>query len=139
MTHKQTFAEMHSDHRQWASEHSMWSDDLELWCSQYESALAEVKKLEDMMRQHGEGLDAHSQIISRIQHSLEDHERSMAAYQRDGSGAEGQEGMCANHAQQADRHNHQREAHERIKRNHHTMMAHLTMLKAAIEANMKLS
>ena len=58
----------------------------------------------------------------------------MAAFRREGADAEGQEAMRANHSQQAERQARQREAHERIKKHHHTVMAHLTMLKAAIEA-----
>ena len=57
----------------------------------------------------------------------------MAAYQREGADAEGQEAMIKNHRQQAKRHAEQREAHERTKRYHHTLLAHLTMLRAAIE------
>ena len=60
----------------------------------------------------------------------------MAAYQREGAGAEVQEAMVKNHRQQAERHQQQREAHERIKKRHHTTMAHLAMLQAAIEAAM---
>lgn len=99
-----TFAGMHAEHRLWNSEHSMWSDDIDHWLSQLESSLSQLQQLEDVMRQHGESLDAHSQAIGRIQHSSEGHEKSMAAYQREGADAAGQEAMCANHRQQAERH-----------------------------------
>lgn len=134
MSKSNTFAGMHVEHRQWESEHSMWSDDIEHWRGQYESAQSQMKTLEELVRRHGEQLDAHTQAIRRIQHSFEDHERSMAAYQRDGSDAEGQEAMCANHVQQAERQSQQREAHELLKKQHHTIMAHLMMVKAAFES-----
>ena len=129
-------SDMHAEHRLWASEHSMWCDDIELWYRQHESALTQLKKLEELIRQHGECLDCHAQEVQHLQHSAEGHEASMAAYRREGADAEGQQAMCANHLQQAERHAKQREAHEWIKKHHHTVMAHLTMLKTAIEAAM---
>lgn len=131
-----TFAGMHAEHRQWQSEHSMWSDDVGHWREQYQSAIAQLKELETLVRQHGEGLDGHQQTIERIQRSSVQHEKSMAGYLREGEDAEGQEAMCKNHQQKAEHHAEQRTLHEQLKKRHHTLMAHLTMLKGAIEAAM---
>ncbi len=135
VTHERhTFAGMHAEHRQWQSEHSMWTDDIELWRAQHEAALSQLKQLEDLLRQHGEALDEHAEATQRLQHSLEGHEKSMAAYWREGADAEGQEAMIALHRQEAKRHAEQREAHERIKKQQHSIITHLTMLKTALEA-----
>lgn len=129
-----TFATMHAEHRQWQSEHSMWKDDIANWREQYEPALAQLKELEDLVRRHGESLDAHLQTTERIQHSVEQHEKSMAGYLRAGEDAEGQEAMSKNHRQKAERHAQERVVHEQLKKRHHTLMAHLTLLKAAMDA-----
>lgn len=131
-----TFAGMHADHRLWQSEHALWRDDLESWQSQHKTALEQLAALEQMIRNHGEALDCHAEDIQRIEHSLREHEKAMAAFQREGTNAEVQEPMLKNHRQQAERQSRQRAAHERIKKHHHTVMAHVMMLKSAIEAAM---
>jgi len=129
-----TYSGMHAEHRQWQSDHSMWNDDAENWREQYQSVLAQLSQLETLVRQHGQRLEEHVEATQRLQHSLEQHEKSMAGYLREGQDAEGQEAMCKNHRQKAERHAEQRQLHEQFKKSHHTLMAHCLLIKAAIDA-----
>ena len=127
--------DMQADHRQWDYAHSAWSVDIEHWKTEHESALSELAKLQVIIQQHGAAIAAHAETIERHQDGFRDHERAMDEFQREGGGHI-QEAMRNKHRESADRHNGQRAAHERIKKHHHGVMAHLTMLRAAIEAAM---
>ena len=130
-----TLEDMQADHRQWDHVHSTWRVDIGRWRTEHESALSELAKLQEIIRQHGDALDAHAKTIERHQQEPRDHERAMAELKREG-GEQLQEAMRKEHCEHAEQHNGQRAAHERIKKHHHTVMAHLTMLRAAIEAAM---
>ena len=47
-----------------------------------------------------------------------------------------EEVLADQHVERAKQHESQSKAHERIKKHHHTVMAQLSVLKAAIEAGM---
>ena len=57
-------------------------------------------------------------------------------YQNLGEGERVQVAMANDHGEHAEQHNTQNEAHERIKKHHHTVMAQLAMLTTAIESAM---
>lgn len=130
-----TLEDMQPDHRMWDHEHSAWRVDVARWGTEHESALSELAKLQEIIRQHGDALDAHAETMERHQDSLRDHDRAMGEFKRNGGGSL-QEAMEKKHHEYAEQHNGQRAAHERIKQHHHTVMAYLTMLRAAIEAAM---
>ena len=113
-----------------------WRVDIERWRGEHESALSKFVKLEEMIRQHGESLESHAQAVERQQEGLRDHGRAMAEYQHQGAGERLQETMAVKHREHAQRHKTVHEAHERMKKHHHTVMAHLRALQAAIEAAM---
>ena len=131
-----TVASMQSDHRQWDYEHSNWRADIEHWQREHESALSQLAKLQELIRQHGEALHWHTNALEQHQQSLRNHKRAMSVYQTQGGGERLQETLAETHGEHAQRHKTQQVAHERIKKHHHTVMAHLTMLKTAIEAAM---
>jgi hypothetical protein len=131
-----TFPGMQGDHRQWDYVHSTWRADVERWQREHESALSQLAKLEEMIRQHGRALESHAQAIEHHQQGLRDHGRAMAEFQKPGGGEPVQNAMASKHRELTGQHRTQHEAHERIKKHHHTVMAHVTMLKAAIEAAM---
>jgi len=131
-----TFPGMQADHRQWDYVHSTWRVDIDRWKKEHESGLSQLAKLQEMIRQHGEALESHAQAIERHQQGLRDHGRAMSEYQNQGAGKPVQETMADKHRELAGHHTTQHEAHERIKKHHHTVMAHLTALTTAIEAAM---
>jgi hypothetical protein len=131
-----TYPGMQADHRQWDYIHSTWRVDIERWRGEHEASLLQLAKLQEMIRQHGEALESHAKAIERHQESLRDHGRAMSSYQGHGAGEPLQETMASKHRENAERHEMHRDAHERIKKHHHTVMAHLTMLKTALEAAM---
>ena len=130
-----TLEDMQADHRQWDYVHLAWRVDIASWRREHELALSELAKLEEVVHQHGDALDAHAEAMERQQDSLRDHERAIAEFKREGGG-QLQKAMRNEHREHAELHNVQRAAHERMKKHHHTVVAHLTMLRAAIDAAM---
>jgi len=131
-----TFPSMHADHRNWQNEHSLWRDDIDCWRAQLKDALTLLAELAEKIGNHERTLDEHADAIARQEHSLKDHEKGMARYLSEGADAEGQEGMVKNHCQQVERQESHRAAHERLKKQQHTVMAQLAMVKAAINSEM---
>ena len=131
-----TFPGMQAEHRQWDYVHSTWRVDVERWQREHESALSQLAKLQEIIRLHGEALESHAQAIERHQQGLRDHGRAMSEYQSQGVDEPLQEKMASKHRKLAGQHKAQGDAHERIKEYHHTVMAHLTMLRTAIDAAM---
>ncbi|HVW37617.1 MAG TPA: hypothetical protein VHB99_09945 [Pirellulales bacterium] len=123
--------EMHSDHRQWASEDSLWEDDVHMWQGELDQAAAEIKKLESAFAEHRKSLESHVQAIRDYRASAERHERSLAEYER-GEKGEDLIALAQAHAKEAEKQRHRRETHERVKRHHHTMLAHWRLLCKAI-------
>jgi septal ring factor EnvC (AmiA/AmiB activator) len=114
----------------------MWWEDIEAWRQQHAQAVQALDDIQDALAGLRQALDSHTEEIQRIEHSLHDHERGLAAFVHEGNGAEVQEPMMKNHRQQIFRHACQREAHERIKRHHHTVMAHILTLKTTTDQAM---
>ena len=130
---RNTLEDMRPDHRQWDYEHSIWRVDIERWRTEHESALSDLAKLQEIIREHGDLLDTHAETMEWQQQRLRDHNRAMAEFKRVGGGSV-QEAMGMEHRKHAEQHNGQRAAHERIEEYHHKVVAHQTTLRAAIEA-----
>jgi len=134
-TESTTLEGMQADHRQWDRVHSTWRVDIEHWKKEHESAVAELMELQEVVRLHGDALDAHAETIERHQSGLRAHGRAMAEPHLDVHG-QLHESLKKAHREHAEKHDGQRSAHERIKKHHHTVMAHLKMLRTALDAAM---
>mgnify|MGYP001034689609 CR=1 FL=1 len=131
-----TFPAVEADYRQWDYVHSTWRVDIERWRREHESALAQLAKLQEIIRLHGDALNSHAEAVERHHQSLQDNARAMSEYQSQGGGEGVQQRMASHHNELAEQHEAQRDAHERIKKYHHTVMAHLATMKTAIDAAM---
>lgn len=127
-----TFAAMHTDHRHWKNDHDVWRRDLGGWEIDYEAALAYLERLRQTIEQHGKSLQTHSQAINSHEAALELHERTMTNFECQGKEERLNEAAVKSHEQRAVDHLNQRDAHERLKREHHTLMAQLTVLDSAV-------
>jgi chromosome segregation ATPase len=126
-----THAEMHNDHRQWLSDAQLWADDLYIWQREIDEALDGMKKLEAALRDHRDGLQKHSETIAEEEKNLTCHEKALAEYEQGGSG-DALSGMTTSHQTNAEKHVRQRILHERLKKHHHTLIAHWMMLLKAL-------
>ena len=124
---------MHSEHRQWLSDDSMWRDDLALWRKEIDESLDELGKLEDALHAHRANLQIHLDTFMAGEKEQEAHEHALAEFERGDTRNELQLlAMAKAHKKHADEHVQQRQAHERLKKLHHTMMAHWALLFKAL-------
>jgi hypothetical protein len=130
------FERMQADHRQWDYEQLRWRSDIETWQRDHELALSQLSKLQEFICQHGEALQSHAEALEQLDQGLRDHHRAMSEYEIHGEGERLQETLATEHGMHAEQHHTQHEVHERVKKHHHTVMAHLAMLKAAFEEAM---
>jgi hypothetical protein len=114
----------------------MWRDDLVIWEREIEQALADSKQLEDALRAHRKALQDHLEATGAQEQTLYKHERALAEYERGGPG-EDLLPMAKVHKENAEKHAKHAAAHERLKRHHHTVMAHWSLLLEAL-ARMRL-
>jgi len=119
--------EMHDDHNHWLSDHSMWRDDLALWQGELDQAFEGLKQLEKALGSHREALQEHLKTIDIQEKGLRKHEHALADYQRGGLGAD-LKPMAEAHKQRAEKQKKHSAAHERLKKHHHTLMAHWSLL-----------
>ncbi len=131
-----TVPELHADHRHWKNDVSMWQDDIEQWRSQHTTALKTLEQVAAMIAEHGESVDEHAEKLEAIVNSLDYHEQVLSESLRGGSDPNLDDALLERHEEQAATLEKHRDAHERIKRHHHTAMAQVATLKAALEAAM---
>lgn len=128
-------ADLHHDHILWKAEISQWRDDIELWRNELEKAESQVKNLENALKAHREALSAHASALQAREKSTNAHETAIAAWE---SGETGEElpAMAIGHQRESENQAHQRSAHDRIRRHHHTVIANWSLLLKAIEHQM---
>jgi hypothetical protein len=125
---------MHTDHQQWTIDEALWEDEARIWRKEMDAALAELKKLETVLRGERAELDAHAQDIRGLRDTRASHEGALADYER-GGGNGALIAMAKEHEREAEKHLQQRHAHERVKQHHHTVMAHWRLLFKALTSS----
>jgi len=110
----------------------MWRDDIAIWKQGHQNALDELKRIEKRLIEQADALESHiNQLDSHEANTLQ-HEHAVVAECRDQTKPTPH--SLADHAKETTEHQHLRDAHERIKKHHHTVMAHIATLKATLDA-----
>ncbi len=137
MTENMTCAiEMHSDHRHWNSELAMWKEDITNWRSEHAIALDLLLQAKTMITSHEACLDAHQEKMSEVSKAIQCHEKTLAASLRGGAESDRNNVLNDKHESHLQTMITQHDAHERIKKHHHTAMAKVELLLKALEAPM---
>jgi predicted nucleic acid-binding Zn-ribbon protein len=123
---------MHHDHRQWESDVSMWRDHIGIWKQGHQNAFKELKRIEERLAEQSDALESHVNQLDFQEANILQHEHTVAGECRDQT--EPRHHSMADHAKEATAHQHLRDAQERLKKHHHTVMAHIMMLKATLDA-----
>ena len=122
---------MHADHRQWAEALSQWKDDLAIWHRELIRAGEELRQAGAALDAHAAGLDAHARLLNREDAEVEDHEHLIACVER-GQAGHDRIGEAGGHEAEAARFRRLQDAHERLKRYHHELMAKVSVLARAV-------
>ncbi len=114
----------HRQHRQWQGDHATWRADIDAWRGELRAARAALAEVEDMLRDSLEGLETHADAVWEGAQRVRAHELVLR-----------QEAMTGDHRQAA-RHERLADAHARIKRHHHTVVAEVMKLLTRARAAM---
>jgi hypothetical protein len=122
---------MHNEHRLWESEISLWRDDLRAWQEELGKSQSEIKQLEKALEDHAHALRTHASTLRLQEQTFDGHEHAIVQYEQGGEGEELFQ-MARQHSDEAVRHAEHRQAHERLKRRHHDVIAHWNLLLKAL-------
>ena len=126
-----THATMHQDHRQWLSDNKMWRCDIAAWQQEFKTVTQELRQIETALKEHEQALQVHAAAIRLREQDLAAHEHALAEYER-GEAGEQLIPLARAHDQEAAKHVQQHEAHERIKRHHHEVLAKVVELRKSL-------
>lgn len=127
--------DLHHDHIIWKAEIRQWHDDVELWANELTQAEAQLKDLEQALKAHREALSAHASATRDREQATNKHESAIAAYEA-GETGEALPAMAVAHEREAESQGLQRNAHERIRRHHLSIIANWRLLLKAIDRPM---
>ena len=127
--------EMHRDHQLWLSENNAWRVDICNWQEEQRHAETQLAEVEEALQEHKIVLQTHAAAIRARQEQLAGHEHALAACERGQIGPE-LATLTNSHDEEAAKHSQQREAHERIKRHHHGVIAQVNMLHKVLGKSM---
>jgi hypothetical protein len=118
---------LHADHTRWREENAMWRDDVGQWRKQLEEAIADLQAVEATLRRHGDVLLSHESAVGVANQESDEHEHVLAEFARGGPGQRLSQ-LLDVHRKTAIRHAQQRDAHERLKKQHHMLIAQCHLL-----------
>ncbi|MBI1902552.1 MAG: hypothetical protein HYS13_15735 [Planctomycetia bacterium] len=118
---------LHAEHNLWRDENAMWRDDVSEWRKQLEQSIADLQAVEATLRRHGDVLKSHESAVAVANQESDEHERVLAEFARGGPGQRLLQLLDA-HRKTAIRHAQQRDAHERLKKQHHMLIAQCHLL-----------
>jgi len=122
--------DLHSEHRDWESDASLWKDELETWLKELSRASGDLRRAERALEAHAQVPDRHTLDLLPEERDVRRHERAMA--QVAGGGRAQPVLPPGDHTAAAERHRKMRDAHERLKKYHHTVLARVAVLLKAI-------
>jgi hypothetical protein len=122
--------DLHAEHRDWETDISLWKDELETWLKELSRASGNLRRAERALESHAQALDRHTLDLLTEEQAVRRHERAMA--QEAGGGREGLVLPPGDHTAESERHHKMRDAHERLKKYHHAILARLSVLLKVI-------
>ncbi len=120
------------DHQFWKQEHGTWREDIALWQEEHDAMLTALQALEQVVKRHGKALATHADAINKHEAALDLCDRVSAeqevGYEHPGAEAAEHD----DHQRQGIAHFQQRQTHERMKREHFTLVGQLELLDSIL-------
>ncbi|MGE5241562.1 MAG: hypothetical protein ACM3NI_07935 [Bacteroidota bacterium] len=127
---------MHSQHRQWQSDSDTWRSDIDEWKKELRVALGDLREVEDMLRDSLDALTAHADSVWESEQRRCAHELELREEAKRGAGKKTDKGWAKIHREHAARHERLADAHARIKKYQHNVVAEVTRLLRAARKGM---
>lgn len=126
---------MHAQHRQWQSDSETWRSDIDEWKKELRVALGDLREVEDMLRDSLDALAAHADSVWENEQRRCAHELELREEARSGSEKKTDKAWAKQHREHAARHERLANAHVRIKKYQHNVVAEVRrLLRAARKA-----
>jgi len=119
---------LHAQHRAWQSDHEAWLIDINEWKKELRTALADLREVEDMLRDSLDGLEVHADALWEEWQRLRAHELALGKEVMAGERKKTDKQWAAIHHRQLARHERTVDAHTRIKKYQHAVVAEIVRL-----------
>ena len=119
---------MHVQHRQWQSDCETWRSDIDEWKKELRVALGDLREVEDMLRDSLDALAAHADSVWESEQRRGVHELELREEVMSGVKQKTDKAWAKAHRQHAARHERLSDAHARIKKYQHQVVAEVTRL-----------
>jgi len=123
MLSEPTLATIQADHQHWLRDIEHWNGDLVLLQNEQALFVKEIARRQQVIQQHGSTLQAHAATLKSLKDEIVASEREMAGLQ----GREPGQRFAEAHAKTEANLTAQRDLHERLKREHQSLMTQLAM------------
>lgn len=128
---KHNHLKTHQDHGRWESDLEMWSLDLKMWEEEAVALNDALSFITEAVKKHEESLMDHLKTLMDHRDKLNQHEKDIT-YLIEGTPLDDK--LMESHNLEDKQHEIYRNAHERLKRYHHTLIALTKGLKKALES-----
>jgi hypothetical protein len=127
---------MHVQHRQWQSDSDTWRSDIVEWNKELRVALGDLREVEDMLRDSLDALAAHADSVWESEQRRCAHELTLREEVKAGAEKKTDKAWARIHQEHAVRHVRLSDAHARIKKYQHKVVAEVMRLLRAARKGM---
>ena len=127
---------MHAQHRQWQSDSETWRSDIDEWKKELRVALGDLREVEDMLRDSLDALAAHADSVWESEQRRCSHELELREEFISGTAKKTDKAWGKTHREHAARHERLADAHARIKKYQHQVVAEVMRLLRAARKGM---
>jgi len=119
---------MHAQHRQWQSDSETWRSDIDEWNKELRVALGDLREVEDMLRDSLDALAVHADSVWESEQRRGAHELALREEIQTGVKRKTDKAWAKVHRQHAARHERLVDAHARIRKYQHKVVAEVMRL-----------
>ena len=127
---------MHAQHRQWQSDSDSWRSDIDEWKKELRTALGDLREVEDMLRDSLDALAVHADGVWENEQRRCAHELELREEAKTGAKKKTDKAWAKLHRKHAARHERMADAHNRMKKYQHKVVAGVTRLLRAARKGM---
>ena len=127
---------MHEQHRRWQSDSETWRADVDEWNKELRAALGDLREVEDMLRDSLDALAFHADSVWESEQRHGAHELALREEAMSGAEKKTDKAWAKAHREHAARHERLADAHARIKKYQHQVVAGVMRLLRAARKGM---
>ena len=127
---------MHEQHRRWQSDSETWRSDIDEWNKELRMALADLREVEDMLRDSLDALAVHADSVWESEQRRHAHELELREEMKTGAEKKTDKAWAQLHREHAAQHQRLSDAHARIKKYQHKVVAEVRRLLRAARKGM---